>query len=125
MGGLCVWWGHAMNDGMFNRCSSALHNPPLPIIIPLLVPQRLGHDESLAYAPWPEHDPALLEEEEVSLPIQVNGKVRAVVQLPRDADEAAALAKALEAEGVLRHLEGKTVQKKIFVPGRILNLIVR
>lgn len=96
-----------------------------PIIIPLLIPQKLGHSESLAYAPWPEHDPALLEEEEVSLPIQVNGKVRAVVQLPRDADEAAALAKALEAEGVLRHLEGKTVQKKIFVPGRILNLIVR
>lgn len=87
--------------------------------------QRLGHEGSLAYSPWPEADPALLQEVSVKLAVQVNGKVRAVLELDRESsqDEARAAAEAVPA--VARQLQGKTVSKAIWVPGKVLNLIVK
>jgi leucyl-tRNA synthetase len=84
---------------------------------------RLGHAESLAYAPWPQADPSLLVEETVRLAVQVNGKRRDEIEVPADADEAAIRALALDSENVKRHLEGRDPRKVIVVPGRLVNIV--
>jgi leucyl-tRNA synthetase len=84
----------------------------------------LGHEESVARAAWPAYDAALTVDDVVELPVQVNGKVRGRVSLPRDADEAAARRAALADENVQKFVGGKPVRKLVYVPGRILNVIV-
>jgi leucyl-tRNA synthetase len=86
--------------------------------------ERLGHEPSVADVAWPTYDPALCVDAEVEIAVQVNGKVRGRITLARDADEATARALALGDEGAKPHLEGKTVRKVVYVPGRIVNLIV-
>jgi leucyl-tRNA synthetase len=83
----------------------------------------LGHQSSVAHAPWPEADPALLEVKTLTLVVQVNGKRRADLVLPADADEAAVRAAALALEPVQRHLEGRAPKKVIVVPGRLVNVV--
>jgi leucyl-tRNA synthetase len=85
--------------------------------------ERLGHAESLAWAPWPEADPRLLESEMVQLVVQVNGRRRDEIQVPADADEAAIRAAALGAENVKRHLAGREPRKVVIVPGRLVNVV--
>jgi leucyl-tRNA synthetase len=85
--------------------------------------QRLGHAESLAHAPWPTADPALLQDERVSLVLQVNGKRRGEIEVAAAADEAAIREAALAAEPVQRHLEGREPRKVIVVPGRLVNVV--
>ncbi len=84
--------------------------------------EMLGHTPSIQAEPWPTYDPALCEEDEVEVPVQINGKVRARITLAKDATEAQAVAAAQEA--LTTHLEGKTLRKTIWVPNKILNLIV-
>jgi leucyl-tRNA synthetase len=86
--------------------------------------QALGHDTLLADAAWPKAEAALLVEDSVTVAVQVNGKLRATLQLPRDADEATASAAALALEGVTRAMAGKPARKVIVVPNRIVNLVV-
>ncbi|MBX3274481.1 MAG: leucine--tRNA ligase [Sandaracinaceae bacterium] len=86
--------------------------------------ERLGHAPSIQAVPWPKHDPALVVDEVVEIPVQVNGKVRGRVSVSRDAAEADVLAAALADEAVARQLEGKTLLKQIYVPGRIVTLVV-
>lgn len=83
----------------------------------------LGHSPSIQSQPWPEFDPALCEEDEVEVPVQVNGKVRGRVTLPKTASEEQALTAALAVDKVASQLEGKEIRKTIWVPGKILNLI--
>jgi len=84
---------------------------------------RLGHEESLAYADWPEYEEALLHREVVEMPIQVDGTVRATIEVSADAAEEDVISKAKEEENVARHLESKTIQREIFVPGQIVNFV--
>jgi leucyl-tRNA synthetase len=86
--------------------------------------ERLGGSTTLAYEPWPTFDPALVKDDVVEIGVQVNGKARASVQIPADADEAAAKAIALADPKVQQWTNDKTIKKVIFVKGRILNLIV-
>lgn len=86
--------------------------------------ERLGHSESLAYAPWPELDEAHLKEETVEMAVQVGGTVRATIAVDADAEEAAVLAQARAEKNVQRHLDGKDVKREIYVPGRIVNFVV-
>jgi leucyl-tRNA synthetase len=85
--------------------------------------QRLGHAEGLVRAPWPVADAAIAREDELELPIQVNGKVRARITVLREAGEDVVRQKALEA--VAAHTEGKQVQKVMIVPGRLVSVVVR
>jgi leucyl-tRNA synthetase len=85
---------------------------------------RLGHRDSLATEPFPEADPALLVDETVELPVQVNGKVRARVHVPADADAATLEAAARADERVAALLDGTTVRKVVAVPGRLVNFVV-
>ncbi len=86
--------------------------------------QVLGHAESLAYAPWPEFDPALLKDDEVEIPVQVNGKLRGRVVVPAGADSAQIEAAARADDKVAAMLEGKTVRKVVVVPGKLINFVV-
>ncbi|HUZ75891.1 MAG TPA: leucine--tRNA ligase [Stellaceae bacterium] len=86
--------------------------------------QALGHDRLLADAAWPQWDAALAREETVTLAVQVNGKLRGTVDLPRDATDGTAQEAALALPAVQRLLEGRTPRKTIVVPNRIVNVVV-
>ena len=85
---------------------------------------RMGGRGSVTRAPFPEADPALLVDDTVELPVQVNGKVRGKVVLAVDADEETAIAAALAEDNVRAHVDGKDLRKAIYVPGRMVNLVV-
>jgi leucyl-tRNA synthetase len=87
--------------------------------------QYLGHGESLAYEPFPTYDEALLLESTIELPVQVNSKVRARITVPADASQDDILAAALAQEKVSAAIGEKTVVKKILIPGRLVNLVVK
>ena len=86
--------------------------------------QRLGHAASIAFEPWPSFDPALVVDDVVEIAVQVNGKVRSRVSLARDATEAAARAAIAGDEAVLTYTRGKTEKKFLYIPGRIINVVV-
>ncbi|MBW2525117.1 MAG: leucine--tRNA ligase [Deltaproteobacteria bacterium] len=86
---------------------------------------RLGHGDSLAYQPWPTFDEALCVDDTIEIGVQVNGKTRGTVQIAKDASEEDARAAALAVETVGRHVEGKTVRKFIYVPGKIINFVAK
>ncbi|MDY6913043.1 MAG: leucine--tRNA ligase [Planctomycetota bacterium] len=87
--------------------------------------QRLGHDESLAYKPWPGFDEKMIVEEVVELAVQVNGKVRGRISVAADSAEDEVLAAALTEPKVASAVEGKTIVKKVVVPQRLVNLVVK
>ena len=86
---------------------------------------RLGHAETLAYAPWPTHDESLLVESTIEIPVQIMGKLRARIQVAVDADKDAVLAAAKADPKVQAHLEGKRLIKEIYVPGKMVNLVAQ
>ena len=85
--------------------------------------EMLGHDIMLADTPWPEADQGLLVADTVTMAVQVNGKVRATITLPADADENAAREVALSEPNVQKMMDGKAVRKFIYVPGKIVNVV--
>ncbi|MEM6974074.1 MAG: leucine--tRNA ligase [Pseudomonadota bacterium] len=84
----------------------------------------LGHEKPLVDTPWPVADPALVTEDTITLPIQVNGKRRAELQVARDAETAAIEKQALAMPDIAKYLDGKAPKKVIVVPGRIVNVVV-
>jgi leucyl-tRNA synthetase len=86
--------------------------------------ERLGHTESLVWADYPEADPALLVSDTVSVAVQVNGKLRGVVEVPAGADQATVEEAARAEERVASFLEGKTERRVVYVPDRLLNFVV-
>jgi len=86
---------------------------------------RTGRPYSIHLQAWPVWDEKIAAEETITLVVQVNGKVRDRVELPVDVAEETARSLALETEGAKRHTEGKRIVKTIFVPGRLVNIVVR
>ena len=86
--------------------------------------QGLGHTVLVVETAWPKHDPALLESDSITYPVQVNGKLRASFQIAKSADKTAVEAAALALEEVQRALNGAAPKKVIVVPGRIVNIVV-
>jgi leucyl-tRNA synthetase len=84
----------------------------------------IGHDKSIAHEPWPAHDEALCIDDVVEMAVQVNGRVRGRVTLPRAASEDEARKAALGADGIAAYTQGKQIKKFIFVPGKIINVVV-
>lgn len=87
--------------------------------------QALGNEKSLSYEPWPEYDNKLTIEDTIQLPVQVNGKVRGTLEVSKQTDKDADIKNAKLIESVSKHLEGKTIVKEIYVPGRIINFVVK
>jgi len=86
--------------------------------------QRMGHTTSIHVERVLEADPAALTVDEITIVVQVNGKVRARIQGAPGISEADAVAKAMTESGVIAHTEGKTIRKQIFVPDKLLNIVV-
>jgi leucyl-tRNA synthetase len=86
--------------------------------------QRLGHEVLLADSPWPKADPAWLVDDQVTVAVQVNGKLRATIALPSGSDREAAEAAALAEPNVVRSLDGKPLKRVIVVPDKLVNLVV-
>jgi leucyl-tRNA synthetase len=78
----------------------------------------------LSYQPWPEYDPALLVEDTLELPVQVNGKLRDRIRVPAQTSQAEIEKVALAAEKAQPFLTGKTIRKIVFVPGKLVNIVV-
>lgn len=87
--------------------------------------ETLGNTGSLAHQPWPQHDPALLTADTVEVRVQVNGKVRGKAVVAPDAAEDQVVAVAKDDPNVTLHLDGKTIVKTIYVPGRMLSFVVK
>ncbi|HWD18310.1 MAG TPA: class I tRNA ligase family protein, partial [Verrucomicrobiae bacterium] len=85
---------------------------------------KLGGAGTLAYAPWPKHNPALLVEDTVEIPVQVNGKLRDKLTVSSTAATPEIEAAALASEKVRSFMEGKPVKKIIIVPRRLVNIVV-
>jgi leucyl-tRNA synthetase len=81
--------------------------------------------KSLAFEPWPDFDENLARENEVEFAISVNGKLRATISAPSEIGKEEMLQKAREHEKLQKWLDGKTILKEIFVPGKIVNLVVK
>ena len=86
---------------------------------------RLGHDSTVTYVPFPIADPALLVEDSIEVPVQVNGKVRARIQMSPTATEDEHLAAAMSLDAIITALDGRTPLKTIVVPGRTVNIVVK
>jgi leucyl-tRNA synthetase len=87
--------------------------------------QSLGHEESVFDRAWPAYDGSAVGEALVSLAVQVNGRLRATVDVSPDLPEADVRERALAAENVARYAEGKEIVKVVFVPGRLINVVVK
>jgi len=85
--------------------------------------EMLGHKKLLAEQPWPMHDPAALVTDTVTVVVQVCGKLRGKIEVAADADEESVKAAALAEENAVKHTEGKTIRKVIYVPGKLVNIV--
>ncbi|HSR73066.1 MAG TPA: class I tRNA ligase family protein, partial [Kiloniellales bacterium] len=130
-----AYLGEVGNGGALGAGDAPVLRESLELLVRLCAPmmphlaeelwEQLGHAASLlADQPWPEADAALLVEEAVTLGVQVNGKLRAAISLPRDAAEAVARETALAEPAVQRALGDKPPRKVIVVKNRIVNVVV-
>jgi leucyl-tRNA synthetase len=85
----------------------------------------LGHNDTIAYEPWPAYDEAKTVDDSVEVAVEVNGKLRATIMLPMNCDKDEAIAIAKADEKVQAAIEGKTVIKEISVPNKIVNIVVK
>jgi leucyl-tRNA synthetase len=86
---------------------------------------ELGEEGEVLRAPWPVSDAALAKEDEIEIPVQINGKLRSVIRVVADADNATIEAAALADEKIIEWLAGRTPVKVIIVPGKLVNLVVK
>ncbi|UCF40202.1 MAG: class I tRNA ligase family protein, partial [Gemmatimonadota bacterium] len=104
---------------------------PLAVMLGPLAPhlaeeswERLGYDTSVFDARWPRYDEALAQEEQLELVVQVNGKVRGRLRVAPGLSQDEAVERAMAAEAVQRFVKGKPLRKTIYVPDRLVNLVV-
>ncbi|WP_408910187.1 leucine--tRNA ligase [Corynebacterium kefirresidentii] len=87
--------------------------------------QRFGHDETITYQPFPAFEEKYLVDDEIEVPVQINGKVKARINVAADADQEAVFEVVLADAKIAELTSGKNVVKKIYVPGRMVNLVVK
>jgi leucyl-tRNA synthetase len=85
--------------------------------------QQLGNQTPLFETPWPQPDKAIMVQETVTIAVQIRGKLKATIELAHDVDQETAEAAALAAPAVAAALEGKTVNRIIYVPNKIINVV--
>jgi leucyl-tRNA synthetase len=86
--------------------------------------EAFGHAATIFDARWPQFDPALTVEDMAVIVVQVNGKVRGRIEVPRDASEESIISAALADAAVKAHIDGKQIRRRVVVPGRLVNLVV-
>ena len=115
--------------------AGALSKEQLEIFIKLLSPfaphlteeiwESLGHTDFLSVSAWPQYDESKTVDETIEIGVQINGKVRGTVVLPTDCDKDEALSLAKADEKIAAYVDGKTVVKEIYVPNKIINIVVK
>ncbi len=123
--------------GLVNKIADVgeITRDELKILVRLLCPfaphiceeiwEKLGGDGLCSVAPWPEYDEAKTVDDTVTIGVQVNGKMRGTVEIAKDADKDTAMAAAKANDKVASFVDGKTVVKEIYVPGKIINIVVK
>ncbi len=121
----------ATNDLRSLKCAKRAVLEPLVVLIAPFGPHiaeelwhRLGHDTSVCDAAWPIHDEENLKTDTINYPVQINGKLRANIELPAGISASEAETAVLALELVQKWLEGNAPKKVVFVPGRMINLVV-
>ncbi len=121
----------ATNELRRLNCSKQAVLEPLVIMLAPFGPHiaeelwhQLGHTTTVCDAAWPTHNEEHLKLDVINVPVQINGKLRANLDLPADVSEADAVAAALALENVKKWLEGKEPKKVIFIKGRMINVVV-
>ncbi len=125
----------ALNTLRECRLSPTVHNELARPYVLLLAPfapflaeelwERLGGPFSAHQETWPRYDPALVIDEMITIPIQINGKLRARIEVPANASEDEIKQRALASPDVQKYVEGKSIAKTIYAAGRLLNLVVK
>jgi leucyl-tRNA synthetase len=116
--------------GQASTLPVAIVNPFLRLLAPFAphiaeeLWSRLGESQMIAYAPWPSYDEALCVDEMIESPVQVNGKLRAVLTVDADIDEEVLKQTALVDERVAKYVDGKTVTRIIVTSAKLVNIIV-
>ena len=85
----------------------------------------LGHSETITYQPWPQFDEGLIQLDEVTIAVQVNGKLRANINIAKDSDEKDVISEAMSLENVKKFTSDGNIVKTIYVPNRLLNFVVK
>jgi leucyl-tRNA synthetase len=126
---------YRLEEGLTGEADEAALSEALDNLVLLLSPFAphaceqmwldLGHPKSLVDERWPVADETAMRETSVEVAVQVNGKIRARVQVPSGADEEAHKTVALSDPAVKPHIAGKTLLKAVIVPGRLINLVVK
>jgi leucyl-tRNA synthetase len=118
-------------EGEADQAVAAPLLEPLAVMLAPLAPhmaeecwERLGHDTSVFQATWPSFDAALAKEEQVELVIQVNGKVRGRMWVSAGLTEQEAVERALAEESIRRYADGSAIRKTVYVPNRLVNLVL-
>ena len=85
----------------------------------------LGHSGTIAYDVWPPYDETKLEEDSIEIPVQVNGKLRGVVKVEKEAKQEMIKEKIMENEDIVKFIDGKEIVKEIYIPGRMYTIVVK
>ncbi|MBV9150487.1 MAG: class I tRNA ligase family protein, partial [Alphaproteobacteria bacterium] len=112
--------GAVLREGL--EAATQLLGPMMPHLAEQMW-QTLGYKDLIADTPWPKADPDLARDEQVTIAVQVNGKLRGTVELPRDAEAGDVERAALELPQVVNQLAGRAPKKVVVVPNRIVNLV--
>lgn len=120
--------------GKFEKRETPLFRHSLEVFVKLLSPfaphiseelwEKLGNPSTVFKSPWPEWDPEALKEELVTIVVQIDGKLRSRLLVPRDLSEKELREEAMRDEKVRRYTEGKTIHRVVYVPERLLNLVI-
>ena len=87
--------------------------------------EMLGEKGNLLRAPWPKYDPSLAKEDEIEIPVQINGKLRSRIVVPADSSRELIRERAMAGRKSQAAIAGKQIVKIIVVPGKLVNLVVR
>ena len=87
--------------------------------------QMLGNKETITYEKWPTYNEAILKEDNITMAIQVNGKLRDTINVSINDNEEEIKNKALNASNVIKHIEGKEIVKVIVIPNKIVNIVAK
>jgi len=119
---------HQVSDNRLNDCivlkTIQLAAPLAPHLAEELWHQ-VGFDDSVFRSAWPVYDPDAIVGDQIEVAVQVNGRLRGTVMVPADTDQAAVEEAAFASHKIQAHTQGKQILKKIFVKGRILNIVVK
>ena len=125
----------ALNTLRDCHLSAAVHQEIARLYVLILAPlapflaeelwEQLGGSFSVHQQPWPKYNPALIVNEMLTLPIQINGKLRARIEVAADASEDEIVREALASPDVLKRLSGKQIVKTVYAAGRLVNVVVK